>query len=61
MDPTTTATNLIEALASGNLNDAEDHFDNLKEWIERGGFKPSVKDVATALRWADVRNRVEEC
>lgn len=40
MDPNETMDRLIEALAMVRLADARDHFEDLVEWLEAGGFAP---------------------
>jgi hypothetical protein len=42
MDPDVALAQLIHALEAGDLDDAEDNFENLTEWIENGGFPPKL-------------------
>jgi hypothetical protein len=42
MDPDIALAQLIHALESGDLDDAEDNFENLTEWIANGGFPPKL-------------------
>ncbi len=46
MDPDVTLAQLIFALESGDLDDAQDNFDNLCDWIEDGGFLPELHRAA---------------
>ena len=42
MDPDVALAQLIHALETGDLDDAEDNFENLTQWIENGGFPPKL-------------------
>lgn len=42
MDPNATYRALLEALRDGELEDAREAFDNLAQWLERGGFPPTA-------------------
>lgn len=40
MDPDACLTELIDAVAAGDGQEAYDHADNLLMWLNRGGFAP---------------------
>ena len=46
MDPDVALAQLIHALEAGDLDDAEDNFENLTQWIENGGFPPKLHRAA---------------
>ena len=41
MDPTKTFELFLKALLDGHWQDAEEHYANLKEWLDKGGFEPN--------------------
>jgi hypothetical protein len=41
MDPNATLSRLLDALTDGDLPAAAEHYNNLTNWIARGGFPPS--------------------
>lgn len=51
MDPTANLTELLVSLYNDDTDTARKRFDDLLEWIERGGFQP---------RWAEALTRVRE-
>ena len=40
MDPNTCFSELLEAVAANERQDAYDYADNLLTWLDRGGFSP---------------------
>ena len=43
MDPNETLILALEALQAGEIEDAEQHLENLAHWLEAGGLAPKVK------------------
>ena len=48
MDPDATFKLLLEALAAGDVEDAELHAGNLADWVKVGGYKPSALAEVTS-------------
>jgi hypothetical protein len=40
MDPKVTLELFVDAILYGRHNEAKEHYWNLKNWIDRGGFEP---------------------
>ena len=40
MDPNTCFSELLEAVAANEQQDAHEHAENLLAWLDRGGFSP---------------------
>jgi hypothetical protein len=40
MDPNACFADLLYAVAEGNLDDADEHAQNLSQWLAKGGFYP---------------------
>jgi hypothetical protein len=49
MDPNATLTALRNALADGDAESAAEYFEALDEWLEKGGFLPTVWEGTS--RW----------
>lgn len=43
MDPTETFSDMMEAFRLGLLDEASEHAGNLAEWLNKGGFSPTLR------------------
>lgn len=50
MDPQTCLEWMLRAIAAGDVDTAAEHYNNLREWIRRGGYVPAtLEELATDL------------
>ena len=65
MDPDTCFSELLEAIAANERQNAYDHAENLLMWLERGGFSPGggkLRDnsIHDFCNWAKSQYPMEE-
>ena len=65
MDPNETLAIIFQHLTDGNVEDAENHFGYLRDWLNGGGFRPDKADTLalinqTLLEWLDKEYPVQE-
>ena len=51
MDPQVAWNELLLAVANRKWKQAEDHAENLLEWMHKGGFPPQTTKVEMQQRW----------
>ena len=54
MDPTACYREMLAALDDGDIDAAREHAENLKRWLDRGGFCPEGQNIV------DVKRRLNE-
>jgi hypothetical protein len=45
MDPEATLSEFHQAMRAGDVETAREHWDNLHDWISRGGFTPKTGPI----------------